>query len=48
MLKHFRDEASGVLAEIRDKQALTDELSEQIKTIVNDFKSHWVGVDTVV
>jgi F-type H+-transporting ATPase subunit alpha len=48
MLKHFRDEAAGVLAEVGETKALTDELSEQIKKVVSDFKSHWDAVESVV
>jgi len=48
MLKHFRDEAAGVLAEVGETKALTDELSEQIKKVVIDFKSHWDAVESVV
>jgi F-type H+-transporting ATPase subunit alpha len=41
MLDHFRNEFPEVLDEIRERKALSDELSEQIKKIVTDLRSHW-------
>ena len=42
MLKHFRREHPEVLAEVREKQAISDELGETIGKIVTNFKGHYL------
>ncbi|MDX1645291.1 MAG: F0F1 ATP synthase subunit alpha, partial [Thermoanaerobaculia bacterium] len=41
LLKHFRNEHPEVLEEIREKKALSDELTEKLTRIIRDFQSHW-------
>ena len=40
LLKHFRNEFPELLDEIREKKALSDELTEKITKIIEDFKGH--------
>jgi F-type H+-transporting ATPase subunit alpha len=41
MIKHFKDEYPEILQDVTEKKELSDELSEQIKKVVTEFKSHW-------
>jgi F-type H+-transporting ATPase subunit alpha len=41
LLRHFEDELPELLREIDEKGQLSDELREQLKKAVNDFKSHY-------
>jgi F-type H+-transporting ATPase subunit alpha len=41
MLTHFRDECPEVLAEVRERRVIGDELAARIKQIVTDFRTHW-------
>lgn len=41
LLSHFRDEHPELLEEIRDTGKLSDELSDQLKKVVADFKTHY-------
>jgi F-type H+-transporting ATPase subunit alpha len=41
MLKHFNDEFPEIGEELREKQVMSDELTEQVKKVVSDFQTHW-------
>jgi len=41
LLRHFEDELPELLREIDEKGQLSDELREQLKKVIGDFKSHY-------
>ncbi len=43
LLKCFRDEFPELLEELRTTGTLPDELSEKLRKVIADFKSHFVG-----
>jgi F-type H+-transporting ATPase subunit alpha len=45
LLDHVRRNEDGVLAEIRDTGKLSDENSERLVTVVNDFKKQFTATD---